>query len=404
MLDYVRNTELHASPYYIALHPWTALGTSEAALRSLSVVFGVMAVLAAWAIGRRYGVAFAAALILSLTPVFVQYEQEARAYSLLMAVSAVSTLLFLRLVERQTLLRAMAYVAVAGALIYVHPIGAFTVVAHGLAVALFQPRREWPRLLAVFVPVAVLWLPMIRFALRNNARIAWIDPITLDSTLAALVALGGGLVAAVVLGLLLVLGARRDVITLWLVVPIVGVIALSLLVQPTLQMHYLLGVVPAAAIIAARNRPALIAGLLAVCLVGVWNWYDRGAKDDWRGLAGWVAVRAEPSDGVVFSPDYMRFPFGYYAQVGVPLWPPFSWSGSYLRDVPADPGRFEGIDRIWLIEDNVPGLPEEIRTAMTGFSPTESRTFSGGQGIRATLLVRDAARGGTTSAATLRDR
>ena len=177
MVHYLRTIELHASPFYIVLHPWTFLGTSEAAVRSLAVVFGVVAVLATWAVGRRYGVAFGAALILSVTPVFIQYEQEARGYTMLMATSALSTLLFLRLTERWTWVRALLYVLSGGLLIYVQPIGAFVVVAHGLAVLFFRPRTEWRRLLPLFVPIIVLWVPMIRFAMRSGDRIAWIQPI-----------------------------------------------------------------------------------------------------------------------------------------------------------------------------------------------------------------------------------
>jgi len=389
MLNFVRNTELHASPFYILLHPWTFLGTSETAVRSLAVVFGVLAVLATWSVGKRYGVAFGAALILSVTPVFIEYEQEARVYTLLMAMSAISTLLYLRVTERWTLLRAGLYVPAAGVMIYLHPIGAFVVVAHALAVLLFRPRREWLRLMAMFIPVVVLWIPMISFAMRNGDRIAWIPPLSFDLAFTHMVALGGGLVASSVLLVLLVIGARRDVITLWLLVPIVGIVALSLFVQPTLQKHYLLLVIPAAAIIAARNRPAIIAVLIAVSLVGVWNWYDRGVKDDWRGAAAWVTANVEPGDGIVFDPNYLRQAYGFYAQEPEPVWPVFEWSASPLRAKLDDFTRFDDVDRIWLVESyDYAGRPDVV-AALGDFAPVETRQFAGGQDVRVTLLVRD---------------
>ncbi len=388
MLHYLRHTELHASPFYLTLHPWTFLGTSETAVRSLAIVFGVVAVLATWSVGKRYGVAFGAALILSVTPVFIEYEQEARTYTLLMATSAIATLLYLRMTERWTVWRGVLYVLAGGLLIYVQPIGAFVVVAHGLAVLLFRPRAEWRRLLQLFAPIFVLWLPMIVFAWRNSDRIAWIEPITIDLAFNHLVALGGGLVAGAVLVILLVLGARRDVVTLWLVVPIVGIIALSIFVQPTLQKHYLLGVIPAAAIIAARNRPALIAVLLAVSLVGVWNWYDRGIKDDWRGAAAWVTAEMEPGDGIVFDPGFLRHGYSFYASAPEPVWPAFSWSSS-LRPGPTDLTRFDGVPRIWLVQGHESYRTNDVAESLAPFRALETRQFAGGQQVRVTLLARD---------------
>ena len=390
MLEYLLHVEMHAAPYYVALHMWTFLGTTEGVVRALSIVFGVIAVLATWAIGRRYRVAFPAALILSLTTVFVEFEQEARGYTLLMAGSAVATLLFLRLLERRTRLRAALYVAAAGALIYIHPIGAFVVVAHVLAVILFRPRDEWLRVLALFAPVGVLWVPMILFAVRNHDRIAWIQPITIDSTVQTLIALGGGLAAAAVLAVLLVLGVRRDVVTLWLIIPILGTIALSLFVQPTLQMRYLLGVVPAAAVIAARNRALFIGLLLAVSIAGTWSWYTAGVKDDWRDAAAWTAARVEPGDGIVFNAHYLRIPFGYYARVGEPLWRPVPWTDSDLADAPTDPAAFDGVNRIWLVEGTTTDAPAEISAALEAFTPAGDTSFEVASGTRVTLLVRRA--------------
>jgi hypothetical protein len=225
--------------------------------------------------------------------------------------------------------------------------------------------------------------------MRNGDRIAWIPPLSFDLAFTHMVALGGGLVASSVLLVLLVIGARRDVITLWLLVPIVGIVALSLFVQPTLQKHYLLLVIPAAAIIAARNRPAIIAVLIAVSLVGVWNWYDRGVKDDWRGAAAWVTANVEPGDGIVFDPNYLRQAYGFYAQEPEPVWPVFEWSASPLRAKLDDFTRFDDVDRIWLVESyDYAGRPDVV-AALGDFAPVETRQFAGGQDVRVTLLVRD---------------
>jgi len=154
-------------------------------------------------------------------------------------------------------------------------------------------------------------------------------------------------------------------------------------------MRYLLGAVPAAAIICARNRPVLVGALVAVSLVGVWHWYeDSDAKDDWRAAAAWVAAEVEPTDGIVFAPDYLRSAFGYYARVGEPLWPPLEWSESDLRHGQPNPAAFAAVGRVWLVEAHAVYLPPEIEAALGGFQPAETRSYPGPETLRVTLLVR----------------
>jgi hypothetical protein len=244
------------------------------------------------------------------------------------------------------------------------------------------------RLLALYVPVVVGWLPLVRFALSHRDRIDWIQPTTVDLATTELLALGGGLVVGAVLLLALALGMRRDVIALWLVLPIAGTLAMSLIVQPLFEMRYLLSAVPAAAVIAARNRWWLVAVLVGVSLVGAWNWYgDTDAKDDWRSATAWVATAIQPGDGIVFAPHYLRVPFGYHARIGEPLWAPVPWSASDLFTTPPDAELVRAHRRIWLVEGHVVDLPPEITAALAGFRPAEQRSYAGPNGLRVTLLV-----------------
>ncbi len=88
--------DIHPPLYYALLHLWTRqLGNSEAALRSLSAVLGVVLVWVTAEIGRRmFGRAtgLAAAFIAAIAPFQVYYSQEARMYILLALATAVSFL------------------------------------------------------------------------------------------------------------------------------------------------------------------------------------------------------------------------------------------------------------------------------------------------------------------------
>jgi mannosyltransferase len=76
-----------------------ALGTGAIALRLLSAVAGIGLVAVGWAIGAQLGsrrTAIILAAILAVSPLFVWYSQEARAYELYALASAASLLYFLR--------------------------------------------------------------------------------------------------------------------------------------------------------------------------------------------------------------------------------------------------------------------------------------------------------------------
>ena len=87
--------------YYDLLHFWMQLfGTSEAAVRSLSLLFGVLTVPLLYALGRRlFGPAtgLGAALLGAVSPFWIWYAQEARNYTLVTFLGALSSYLLLSL-------------------------------------------------------------------------------------------------------------------------------------------------------------------------------------------------------------------------------------------------------------------------------------------------------------------
>ncbi len=86
--------DIHPPGYYYLLAGWRLLtGTSEFALRSLSVFASVLSIAFAYALGRRlYGTvaAITAALLITLNTFNIYYAQEARMYALLALWSAAS--------------------------------------------------------------------------------------------------------------------------------------------------------------------------------------------------------------------------------------------------------------------------------------------------------------------------
>jgi mannosyltransferase len=90
--------DIHPPLYYWLLRLWTMVfGTSEAALRSLSALLGVLLVLVIADLGRRLqnkAVGLVAAFIAAISPFQVYYSQEARMYMLLALEAAMAVLFF----------------------------------------------------------------------------------------------------------------------------------------------------------------------------------------------------------------------------------------------------------------------------------------------------------------------
>lgn len=86
----------HPPLYYLLLHVWMNLvGTSNAAIRSLAGVFGLLTLPTIWLVGRRVGgrtVAWCAVVVIAVMPFAVRYSTENRMYSLVMLLALVAWL------------------------------------------------------------------------------------------------------------------------------------------------------------------------------------------------------------------------------------------------------------------------------------------------------------------------
>lgn len=97
--------DIHPPLYYWLLRLWTQIfGTTEAGLRSLSAVLGVLLVLATTHLGRisfSRNVGLAAGFIAAIAPFQVYYSQEARMYMLLALEATVAVQIFIWFVQRE---------------------------------------------------------------------------------------------------------------------------------------------------------------------------------------------------------------------------------------------------------------------------------------------------------------
>jgi mannosyltransferase len=294
--------DVHPPLYYLALRGWTGVwGDSPVALRSLSTVFGLAAVLLAYLVcvetgrvgarigGTREAGAAVAAVLVAVHADQVSHSRHARMYAMGAFLAGVSAWLLLRALRSET--RALrwwaAYAFAAAALFYTHYYGAFTVAAQLLFAAVVvaarwrsapegrSAARGWLGAVLMAGALVVPWIPVAR---RQAARVSaqyWIGEPGLGDIAAALVRWAVGVdswppfpvvVIAVFAAVLLWAIVRGDgglrFLGLQAAVPWLGALALSLLARrPLFLERYLF-----------FSQLALLAGLghLALLRSGPW--------------------------------------------------------------------------------------------------------------------------------------
>ncbi len=449
-VNVVSHREANMALYYLLLRGWVVLGHSEIALRSLSVILAVGALwvvimLARSLFGRR--VALIAGLLLAVDPLYVQFAQDVRGYSLALLLVSASCFFFvrgIRQVDPPPRLCWTAYTIVTALAAYSNFWAALVPVGQALSLAFLPPGRiPWRRVLTSAVALIVLLVPLgLLIESTDSAGVNWaagssagrlfthIRAAVPHAVLDLLV-----LVAVVAVVAVVVLARRRADVgkvfarqwplfftACWLVVPVAAVVMLSLVDRPLLVVRYLMVSLPAAILLVAvgvervssrarRGATALAAVLLVVLVgvsaLGVAQWYSLGGPQDFRAPVAYIAARAQPGDGVLIFAPYERMPVEWYmadrptAERDVhPVYPATGWGVDPLAfdgSVPVTGSAVErassGYQRIWVLSAtaDLSLYPAEAATLdaalrRAGFTPAGSRVF---RGVQVTEEVRE---------------
>ena len=171
--------EANMGLYYCLLRLWINLGESEFVLRSLSALTGVLAVGLVYVLGKRLfdtKVGLMGAALLATHSFHIQYSQEARGYSLIVLLTALSSLFFLRAIEHPSRNEWAGYILTATLAVYTHFFSVLVLGAHW--VWLLSVRRRnipWRGFLVAVLAISMLLVPLAIFALASGTRqISWI--------------------------------------------------------------------------------------------------------------------------------------------------------------------------------------------------------------------------------------
>lgn len=159
--------DIHPPLYYILLHFWIALGESEAIIRGLSLLAGMLNVLVIYDLGRtlfdgRTGLL--SAILLALAPFHIWYSQEARMYAWITLLVSSSILLAIKAWRGRHWIRWAGYVLVTTAALYTHYYAVFAILLENLFFLYLLALRRVDRMFfwrwaAAQVAIFVLFLP-----------------------------------------------------------------------------------------------------------------------------------------------------------------------------------------------------------------------------------------------------
>lgn len=289
LLALLKSVDAVHGTYYFLMHLWSSVfGFSELSLRLPSAIAVGLACAGTVVIGRKLGsefVGISAGLVLALLPRMVWAGTEARQPAITALLAVALTLLLIRAWESRRATDWVLYAVCAAAGLYIFMFFALAIAAH-FAAALVLRRRVVPVLVASLAG-GLAAAPFLLFALAQKSQVDWIQDRSLlqnvqavaikqffygddrptgnlppNWVLGAVVVLG--LVQAALVAAGLTVAAKKPalrtlavVCTASVAVPVLGLLLVSVLVQPVYVPRYLTFTAPAFALLVALGLDKL---------------------------------------------------------------------------------------------------------------------------------------------------
>lgn len=341
--------------YYFLLQQWMVFGSSDVWLRSLAVFFDLGSVVLIYHLGRyvlNQTTGTLAALIYSISPIFINHAQEIRMYSLSTFLCLAGTVVLAHGLEQPKPKHIVGWIVLRLLAILAFPINILMLLAD--AILLVWRFRDRKRLLTVFgaglVIVGLLWIPFIPIFLKALAKFSdsWSaslpppDPFDIISKLTNFTTFwpSSALVdplplklgyALYTVGLTVVLGygllnrqrySNRLVwIIVWAIVPLLPILLKSWVSSSLWVARYLLFTAPYFIILIVHGFLGILsrkkwlgialAFIYGMAIIGSLGFYYSATyRDDWKGAAAIVEQNEQPGDVVGQFADIPRADMG----------------------------------------------------------------------------------------------
>lgn len=358
-------------------------GTSEFALRLPAALFGILGILMIYHLGRKlftqpagiWGAFFAA-----VNPYLIHYSQEARPYTLLALLAMISWYYMLHLFHDFRLKDAVGYIISTAAVLYTHPLGLLILFTHLAGLFIFRrspgyraARHSLRQILITAGVTVLLYVPLVfrlfaQFSLKlEGTSVAnWIQApgfIKLFST-----AIGYfmnpwlGVIALTVATLAAVFRSLSDrkaqPAVLFCLAVYVGFVAipwlLSVTITPLFVERYTIPFLPMLLIVLGWAvagfemipRRVLVAILLVLTVIPIFNYHTKLDKTPWREGGQYLSGKLRSGDLLIWDPGWNDQIGDYYFKL------PGGVDNLYVyKDTMIQPA-LDKAQRIWLI---IPG-------------------------------------------------
>ncbi|NDJ84947.1 MAG: hypothetical protein GYB66_03585, partial [Chloroflexi bacterium] len=340
----------HPPLYFVAIHLWRDLtGSSELALRMLSVLTGIIAIAGIYQLGRMMfsrTAGILAAFFLALSDHHIDLAQDVRHYAQLATLIILSTWFYFRLVRSDVPSRGtrVGYVLISAGLLYSHYLGGFVLICQAVHMLLFvRPWRQLRWALFHFGAICLSFLPWLPVVIRQN-QVRWETPLyylnALPNSFETYIMVRDAVlgkqfaITLVLIGLGLVwlyYGPRRVQVKLKPLGPaffaalwVSAYIALTWYVNGIPERQFLtirnfIVITPGIALLVGHGLANLQAGLrwfmaLVLLLVGLSTVDTRQLKPPWREVVQTVTRYHNPDEPVLMDIWVGDFPGRYYIE------------------------------------------------------------------------------------------
>lgn len=355
--------DVHPPLYYILLDPWANIfQNSLFSLRLFSLFFGLLSIIGTYVLAReifrRRSIALLSSLFMFFNAFQIQYNMEARMYTLGTFFAIISSIFLLKGLKSKSILWWLLYATTASAAIYTHYYLGFILLAQGAFTLLyiqketgFSPlswiRNTNLRLLLISMGLIILsflpWLPTFLNQIQRVQDAFWIPGITLWSIPSTLfkmltsfdinpalfsIPMIAGTTGIFILGALLLLLFKYKETGKWLIVfslviPFLASLLLSLKTSIYLDRYFIiflpfLLITIAAALISIK--PLLLRKSLIIILVSAaflsfpiyWQSINAEARPGMAAASQYLNESMEDQNKLIINSSFVYFTFKYY--------------------------------------------------------------------------------------------
>lgn len=334
--------------YYLLLHGWMKLMPSNFDPRWLSAILAVPSVPLIYFFGKNIlgkRVGQIAAWLMVMNGMYLNYAQEVHSYSLLLTLSLFSSYLLIKLINKPRTITSFFYVLSAYAALFTHHF-ALVLVLVQIFIILLSKSIILINKLVLIALIAIAILPYIYFVIPAG-NISWIEAPSAKTVIELISNLSGGhfvlalfLLPLVFLALwqiakkirIKTLRLNQLYLCLWLFVPCILSLLISLFLIPILVPRYLIVVLPAYLLLSGygltllRRSTIKIVYFALIISLSTFNLlinqnvlklplvhqFVFAEKENWRDVTNYLITKTKPEEKVIFYAYFTRLAYEYY--------------------------------------------------------------------------------------------